>query len=186
MPRLERPAITNAMMRAGRDAVQGSPLRSDHVLRTRLARVPLRISTDCDHEGRDLDLVDVRRGSLALTRWPLSGWPMGDARAACPVVSQRCWTKGTNRTSVGPILETDLGPVVVPDRVALGGPAGAVPQVFAEDTATELRVRAGRGPSRRRRASSPSRATKDMKQHNSGFDRIRFCDARARRAHRHD
>jgi hypothetical protein len=32
-------AITCAMMRAGRDAVQGSPLRSDRVRRTRLARV---------------------------------------------------------------------------------------------------------------------------------------------------
>jgi hypothetical protein len=34
-----QPAITTAMMRAGRDAVQGSPRRSDRVLRTRLARV---------------------------------------------------------------------------------------------------------------------------------------------------
>lgn len=32
-------AITSTMMRAGRDAVQGSPLRSDRVRRTRLARV---------------------------------------------------------------------------------------------------------------------------------------------------
>ena len=33
-------AITFGMLRARRVAVQGSPLRSDRVLRTRLARVP--------------------------------------------------------------------------------------------------------------------------------------------------
>jgi hypothetical protein len=38
-PRGRRTAITSGSMRARRDVVQGSPLRSDRVLRTRLARV---------------------------------------------------------------------------------------------------------------------------------------------------
>lgn len=76
MSGFNRPAITKAMMRAGRDAVQGSPLRSDRVLRTRLARVPIAVTDDVP-PGLDLDAVGVRRVSLALARWPAVRWPRG-------------------------------------------------------------------------------------------------------------
>ncbi len=66
-----QPAITTAMMRAGRDAVQGSPRRSDRVRRTRLARV----HCTCDCEG----LVGGRETLTA----PTSGacpWHLRDGR----------------------------------------------------------------------------------------------------------